>query len=91
MATETDRLRADGARLRANNHPTHAKQDDDGSWFDVPCDCTPGGANLIDHWGVVGPHGGVIDYQTRERPARIAAAEGGGTVLRRQVTEWRPE
>lgn len=31
--------RAAGARLLAEGKPTHPRQDDDGSWYDVPCDC----------------------------------------------------
>lgn len=41
------------------------------------------------NWGVdLGR--GVIDYQARERPARLTATTGGGQVMRRYVTEWAP-
>lgn len=36
-----DELRAAGAQLLARGEPTHPQQDDDGNWFDVPCDCPP--------------------------------------------------
>lgn len=34
-----DELRAAGAALRVSGHSTHTQQDDDGAWYDVPCDC----------------------------------------------------
>lgn len=35
-------LRGLGAQERAAGRPTHAMQDADGTWYDLPCDC-PGG------------------------------------------------
>jgi hypothetical protein len=35
-----DEVRAAGAALLAQGRPTHPRQDDDGNWYDVPCDCS---------------------------------------------------
>ncbi|GGM53540.1 hypothetical protein ACFFX1_54840 [Dactylosporangium sucinum] len=37
--THSPDLRAAGAALLADGAPTHAFQDGDGTWYDVPCDC----------------------------------------------------